>query len=233
MALDSPADALGTHATAVRDLLVEVVRNRHDLAADAHHAAATRYSLGFGTQWRDLLDDAREALTQRGFPVHKLPPGGYKIPVVNDCLVYVWRIPETPDALSKFASSPTRKNGFAAPPPPPMLFDPGFMDGEELAVEGAGAADDSGLGRALMAASATMPVVLVMVQSTPRQLQSIQWGVAVLDEDGKVEVRGQESIWEPEVVTDTDATEVESFDSGTPVLPAVGLQEQEGPQADA
>lgn len=231
MALDSPADALGSHATAVRDLLVEVVRNRHDLAADAHQAAATRYSLGFGTQWRDLLDDAREALTQRGFPVHKLPPAGYRIPVVNECLVYVWRIPEAPDALSKFASSPTRKNGFAAPPPPPMLFDPSFMDGEQAAATDA--VDDSGLGRALMAASVTMPVVLVMVQSTPRQLQSIQWGVAVLDENGKVEVRGQESIWEPEVVTATDATEVESFDSGTPVVPTVALQEQEGPQADA
>lgn len=41
-----------------------------------------------------------------------------------------------------------------------------------------------------------MPVVLVMVWSTPRQLQSIEWAVAVLDDSGKVELRGRESLWE-------------------------------------
>src|SRR5690606_4355418 len=122
----SPASALGPHAHGVRDLLVGVVRARHDRAAEAHQASGSRYSMGFGSQWRDLLDDALEALSGRGFLSHKLAPAAYELPVVNDCLIYVWRVPDTPDAVRGFASSPTRKNGFAARPPDPMLFEPGF-----------------------------------------------------------------------------------------------------------
>ena len=73
-----------------------------------------------------------------------------------------------------------------------------------------------------------MPLVLVMVESTPRQLQSIDWAIAVLDEAGKVELRGRECIWEPEFVADDAASDVESFDSGTPVAPVVELQNRIG-----
>jgi hypothetical protein len=78
-----------------------------------------------------------------------------------------------------------------------------------------------------------MPVVLVMVESTPRQLHSIEWAVAVLDGEGKVELRGQEIIWEPEPVADGKASVVESFDSGSPVEPKVEAREQEGSAPDA
>jgi hypothetical protein len=72
-----------------------------------------------------------------------------------------------------------------------------------------------------------------MVESTPRQLQSIEWAVAVLDGEGKVELRGQEAIWEPEPVADGNASGIESFDSGVPVAPKVEPREQEGPGPDA
>ena len=78
-----------------------------------------------------------------------------------------------------------------------------------------------------------MPLVLVMVESTPRQLQSIEWAVAVLDDAGTVQLRGQETIWEPEFVVDGAGSGVESFDSGTPVAPVVELQRQDRPQPDA
>ncbi|MER7544713.1 hypothetical protein ABTW95_17065, partial [Spirillospora sp. NPDC127506] len=104
----SPAEALGSHAPGARDLLVEVVRSRHDREAEAHLAKGSRYSMGFGSQWRDLLDDALEAMADRGYQSHKLAPAGYELPVVNDSLIYVWRVPGTPDAVSRFASSPTR-----------------------------------------------------------------------------------------------------------------------------
>lgn len=231
MVPDSPADALGSHAANVRDVLIEVVRSRHDRFAEAHQMSGSRYTMGFGSQWRDLLDDAQDALTRRGFVSHKLTPAGYKLPVVNDCLVYVWRVPDTADAVSLFASSPTRKNGFTAQPPDPMLFDPSFMDGVEPDDD---APDDGGLGRALMAVSDTMPLVLVMVQSSPWQLQSIEWAVAELDEEtGTVKLHGQESIWQPEPIVEAEATDVESFDSGAPVVPVIEPQKQEGSHPDA
>lgn len=161
----SPAEALGSHTPGVRDVLVEVVRSVHGRFAEAHLVSESRYAIDFGTQWRDLLADANEALVDRGFQSHKLRPAGYKLPVVNDCLIYVWRIPDSADP-GDFASSPTKKNGFTAQPPDPTLFDP-VTGGERVEPE------QPGLERVVRAAGEVMPVVLVIVHSSPRQLQSI------------------------------------------------------------
>lgn len=230
MVLDSPAEVLGTQAPVLRDLLVEVVRARHALAAEAHVVSESRYAMGFGSQWRDLLDDTRDALRDRGFRSAKLAPGGHAIPVVNDALVYVWRVPNNPAAVSEFASSPTRRNGFTTPPLDPALWEPSLAEGQQPAED---TAEGSEIGPVLLAAGDSMPLVLVMVESTPRALQSISWAVAVLDGEGKVELRGQEAIWEPEPVIDDATDGVESFDSGAPVGPKVEPREQEGSGPDA
>lgn len=229
MVQDSPAQALGADAAGVRDVLVDVVRSRHERSAEAHQVSGSRYSMGFGGQWRDLLDDTNDAFASRGFRSHKLAPAGYQLPVVNDCLIYVWRVPGGAD-VSNFASSPTRGNGFTASQPQPMLLEPSFVDGREQVDEDPEEAD---LEHVVMEVSDKMPLVLVMVQSSPRQLQSIQWAIAVLDEAGKVQLHGQESIWVPEAAVVGEASEVESFDSGTPVAPVVELRKQEGPHSDA
>lgn len=223
MAPNSPVDALGSHTHVVRDVVVDVVRTRHAYSADAHQTARTRYGSGFGTQWRDLLDDAHEALTDRGFRSHTLAPGGYTIAVVNDCLVYVWRVPDTPGAVRNFASSPTRLSGFVAPPPPEMLWEGDIPE----KVETGRVAPETTI--MLEAVREKMPLVLVMVWSTPRQLQSIEWAIAELDGDGKVQLHGQETLWEPEIVANEVTADVESFDSGAPVVPVVALQTQDRP----
>jgi hypothetical protein len=230
MVPNSPVDALGVQAPGVGQLVVDVVRARHDKSAGAHQAADTRYEMGFGTQWRDLLDDICEAFADRGFQFHKLTPGGHKIPIVNDCLVYVWRVPDQPDAIAKFASSPTRQAGFAAVPPPAMLWEASLVDDAEP-VEAA--VDGNEVERIVRSVDGTMPVVLVTVESTPRMLQSIQWAIAVLNDTGNVELHGVECIWEPELVDVSAASDVESFDSGTPVAPVVELQKQDRPGTDA
>lgn len=230
MVPDSPVDALGAQGVGLRDLLVEVIRSRHDQAAEAHQISGSRYAMGFGTQWRDLLDDTHEALQNRGFQSHILLPAGHKIPIVNDCLVYVWRVSLSADAVADFASSPTRRNSFTAPPPAPMLFDPSFVDaGESIDLTD----DASELERLVRTAGGRMPLVLVMVRSTPRRLHSIEWAVAELDHASMVQLRGQEILWEQESVTEDAVSSVESFDSGAPVVPAVELQPQEGAEPDA
>lgn len=230
MVSDPPADVLGPHAQGVRDTLVEVVRSVHDRFAEAHAVSRSRYGMGFGSQWRDLLDAAHDEITGYGFQTHTLTPGGHKVPVVNGCLVYVWRVPGDPDAVSKFASSPTRQSGFATPPPPAMLFEPTFSDEAESDEGGVETAETETM---LEAVHETMPVVLVMVWSTPRQLQSIEWAVADLDDAGKVTLHGQESIWEPEFVAADAASDVESFSEGKPVQPVIEPRKQEGTDPDA
>lgn len=225
---DSPAAALGPEAPRLGDLLVGVVRARHALAAEAHLVSESRYAMGFGSQWRDLLDDTRDALRERGFRSWKLAPGGHEIPVVNDCLVYVWRVPNNPNAVNEFASSPTRRSGFATPPLDPVLWEPSLS--EEPAQD---TTSEGEVGPVLQAVGDSMPLVLVMVESTPRQLQSIEWAVAVLDGEGKVELRGQKAIWEPEPVAAGVASRVEPFDSGLPVEPKLEAREQEGSGPDA
>ena len=230
MGHDSPPVALGPDARGLRDLLVEIVRARHARAAEAHLVSESRYAMGFGSQWRDLLDDTRDALKDRGFRSCKLAPGGHEIPVVNDCLVYVWRVPNNPNAVSEFASSPTRRNSFTTAPLDPALWEPSLSEEQEPTQN---STYEGEVGPVLRAVGDSMPLVLVMVESTPRQLQSIEWAVAVLDGEGKVELRGQEAIWEPEPIADGNASGVEAFDSGSPVVPKVEPREDEGSGPDA
>lgn len=230
MVAGSPAEALGSHASGVRGALVEVVRSVHGRFAEAHLVSGSRYGMGFGSQWRDLLDAAHDEVTKHGFPTHTLTPGGHKVPVVNGCLVYVWRVPEDPDAVSKFASSPTRQSGFVASPPSAMLFQPTFPDEPESTE---GDADTAETETMLEAVRGAMTVVLVMVSSTPRQLQSIEWAVADLDAVGKVWLHGHETIWEPEFAADGAASDVEPFSAGSPVEPVVEARKQEGTDPDA
>lgn len=226
---DSPSAALGAEAEGLRRLLVETIEARHALAADAHLVSESRYGMGFGSQWRDLLDDTREALVNRGFESCRLAPGGHDIPVVNNCLVYVWRVPSQPDAVSEFASSPTRRNSFAVPPPEPGLWEPSLSD-EQSTVDNR---NEGEVGQALRAVGDAMSVVLVMIESSPRRLHSIDWAIAVLDEHGKVELRGTEPIWVPEWEVDVTQSDVESFDSGKPIEPTVEAREQEATDPDA
>lgn len=226
MPQDSPVNLLGAQAPRVRDLVVDVARSRHDRAAEAHQVSGSRYGMGFGSQWRDLLDDANDAFIESGFRSHKLAPGGHKVGVVNDCLIYVWRVPDDPNAVRDFASSPTRQSGFVAQPPPPMLWEGNLPEQAEPAERASAAAETASI---LEAVGDTMPLVLVMVWSTPRQLQSIEWAVAVLDGSGKVELRGQEPLWAPELVADPVSWEVESFDSGVPGGPTIEPRKQDRP----
>lgn len=198
----SPAHALRTHADGVRELVIDVVRSVHDRYAAAHLASGSKYGMVFGSQWRDLLDEAADALTGRGFESYRLPPGGHRVGIVNECLVYVWRVPEDPNATANFASSPTRQNGFGAPPPPAMLWEPASGEDVDAPESSADSDDTDSTATVLAAVGGPMPVVLVMVRSVPWSLQKIEWAIAELDADGKVQLRGQDSIWEPELVVD-------------------------------
>ncbi|MFT4127766.1 MAG: hypothetical protein QM662_16250 [Gordonia sp. (in: high G+C Gram-positive bacteria)] len=212
-----------------------MVLTRHRYAAEAHQAAHTRTTRGYSTLWHDLLVDVQEAFGGRGCDLYKLAPAGYKVPIVNGCILYVWRIPVSNDP-AHFATSPTKMSCFDAVVPEPALFDAAFVGASSVP---AGDSVDEpeqevDLSAVVSSVDGTVPVVLVMVDSSPQQLRSIGWAVAELDrESGEVGFHGQETIWQPEPVVESDATGVESFDSGTPIPPAVEPREQEGTDPDA
>lgn len=233
MVPNSPAHALGNQTEGVRDLMIDVVRTMHDRFAAAHLVSGSKYGMGFGSQWRDLLDEAHAALIARGFESYRLPPGGHKVGIVNGCLIYVWRVPEGPNAIANFASSPTRQNGFVAPTPPAMLWEPTFDEDVDPLKSSTDARERESTATLMAAVGDPMPVVLVMVYSVPWQLRKIEWAVVELDAEGKVELHGRHSIWEPERVVDDATSDVESFDSGTPSAPVVELQTQDRPGSDA
>lgn len=233
MVPNSPAHALGNQTDGVRDLMIDVARTLHDRFAAAHLVSGSKYGMGFGSQWRDLLDEAHDALTGREFESYRLPPGGHKVGIVNGCLIYVWRVPEDPNAVANFASSPTRQNGFVAPTPPAMLWEPTIDEDVDQLESSADARETESTATLMAAVGDPMPVVLVMVHSVPWQLQKIEWAVAELDAEGKVELHGRHSIWEPELVADDATSDVESFDSGTPAAPVLELQTQDRPGSDA
>lgn len=232
---DSPADAFGSYAATIRDVVVDVVRARHSYAADAHQAAHTRNSRGYSTLWQDLLIDVQEAFVDRGHVLHRLAPAGHKVPIVNGCLVYVWRVPVSGDPVH-FASSPTKMSCFDASFPEPTLFGPDLMD--PSASTGPGSASEPeqtvDLETVMSSVDGKMPVVLVKIYSSPRRLQAIDWAVAELDrESSVVSYHGEEAIWQAEPAAQSDTSEVESFASGAPVEPAIEPREQEGTKPDA
>lgn len=218
MGYTTPAEALGEHAGMARELIIDVVQARHESAADGHDAAKTRFLSFFGSQWRDLLCDARDAFKERGFDVHKLTPGGYSLPIVNDALIFVARIPDGVDVGRDFASSKTRMSSFFARREP-QLFGNSFMGGGE---EARNADELERFEKMVEAAGAVMPVVLVMVHSTPRQLSSIDWAVAEY-RVGEVHLHGEESIWSEDFAGERVDIDVEAFDSGVPEAPVVAL----------
>ncbi|MBZ4488074.1 hypothetical protein LQ938_11645 [Microbacterium sp. cx-55] len=219
MVLSSPAEALGDHATLARELIVELVQDRHERSADAHDAANTRYGILFGSQWRDLLRDSYDAFKERGFGSYKLTPGGYSLPVVNDALVFVTRMPEDAEAIEGFASSKTRAGSFFVQPTLD-LFGDSFIEGGD---EPRNAEERERFEKLAKAAGAVMPVVLVMVHSSPRQLTSIDWAIAEY-RAGLVHLHGKDTIWSHEFAGEGVAVDVESFDSGVPEAPVVALQ---------
>jgi hypothetical protein len=114
-----------------------------------------------------------------------------------------------------------------------MLFEPD-LDGEPEADGAAATAIERDMVEQLVrAVDETMPVVLIIIRSSPRQLQSIEWAVAELAADDTVSLNGLEVIWEPEADVDAALSDVESFDSGTPAVPAVGLRPMEGTDPNA
>ncbi|ROR55693.1 hypothetical protein EDD41_2973 [Luteococcus japonicus] len=79
-----------------------------------------------------------------------------------------------------------------------------------------------------------MPLVLVAVQSSPSQLQKIEWGVAELNaETGDVSLNGRAMLWLAELQTETPAKDVASFDSGVPTPPVLEPRKQEGTDPNA
>ncbi|MBF6293953.1 hypothetical protein [Nocardia farcinica] len=232
---DSPTDAFGSYAATLNEIIVDVVRTRHGYAADAHQAAHTRNTRGYSTLWQDLLVDVQDAFVDRGHDLHRLPPAGHKVPVVNVCIVYVWRVPASGDPVH-FAASPMKMACFNAPLPEPTLFGLDFMGpSTPTAVQSGSEPEQSaGLEAVMGAVDGKMPVVLVKVYSSPWQLQAIDWAVAELDrETGEVSYRGEETIWQAEPATESDASDVESFSDGEPIEPVVEPRKQEGLDPDA
>ncbi len=232
---DSPAEAFGSYAATASEVIVDVVRTRHGYAADAHQAAHARNTRGYSTLWQDLLVDVQDAFVGRGHALHRLVPAGHKVPIVNGCIVYVWRVPASGDPVY-FAASPTKMACFSAPLPEPTLFGPEFMGSSTptAAQPGSASEQSADLEAVMSAVDGKMPVVLVKVYSSPRQLRTIDWAVADLDrETGEVSYRGEETIWQAEPAIESEASGVESFAAGTPVEPIVEPREQEGVDLDA
>lgn len=236
MVPDTPADALGSHTVLVRSLIIQTVRDRHKCMVEAHQAASTRYQTLFASQWRDLLVDVCDALTSHGYPSYKLVPAGYRLGVVNRSLIYPWRVPATQHDVSKFASSLTRKNSFTALPPQAMLFgtDSGLVESTP--------ADDDSAQEAVLAelearaAAEAMPLVLVLIGSSPHQLSFIDWAIAMPGEDGQSVLSGRERLWEQHaqsVSGPASSVEAQAFNSGTPDVPHVSLRAQDRPEPDA
>jgi len=218
----TPAEALGEYYDVVCAVVVDLVRARTNNMIEANAPANSRYGMAFGSQWRDLLADSVDAFNARGFPIEKLAPAGYEVPVVNGCLVYVCR---KPNGRSKaaFASSATRRGGLD------LVTDSQYRLEYEDQIE-FDELRSTDLNEMVRRAPRSMPFVVVYVESSPNGLSSIVLAVLTLNPDGTTQFNHEEEILGVAEVTDAGATTtVVAFDSGAPVKPLIEPRPTEGP----
>lgn len=213
----TPTDLLGQNAEWVKQMLVSVMRKNHNQFASAQEESRSRHALVYGAGWRDLTDEVAQVFKQAGFHTHRIKPAGYEIPIVNECLIYAWRKPES-TRLSAFASSQTKRGLFDVPNWQQALFEPktgrddtDYRYEEELEIKDL-----------LTNVNRNRPVIVVIRESTPQSLQSICWAIAEFDADEReVNYRGWETLWSPDLAHEELDLNEESFDSGLPESPLV------------
>src|SRR5690606_42136336 len=104
----SPAEALGRHTDVVRSFVVDPIVDLHKRFAHAHEVSGTEHGDLFVAQWRDQLKAVAGEAASRGYRTRRVPPGGYRLPVVNNSLPHPWRIPASASSAPHLRSSPPR-----------------------------------------------------------------------------------------------------------------------------
>lgn len=175
----------------LREVVVESVCETHDRHAVAQNTINPKSQLAYGGSiWAELPSSLCVAVSQEFLDasITKYPRARYSLPVLNDCLLYVWRPAggQSPDEAPFFTSS-LRSGIFEAD----MVGEPTLF---EVQVEKDGASSE--IEDLLSAAdSEQRQVVLIAVTARSERLHTIEWGQVKRGGDSQLEWIGRETIF--------------------------------------
>ncbi|TQF65312.1 hypothetical protein FK531_22100 [Rhodococcus spelaei] len=187
-----PQAIFGDRVARLREVVVESVRETHDRHAAAQNTINPKSQLAYGGSiWAELPNNLCTAVRQEFLDttVTKYPRARYSLPVLNDCIVYVWRPAggQSPDEAPFFTSS-LRADLFDAD----VLRQPTLFETHVVDPEG----DLSDLEEVVTEADAEQrQVVLIAVTARSERLHVIEWGQVKRGKDSQLDWIGRESIF--------------------------------------
>jgi hypothetical protein len=181
----------GERAEELGDVIVESVRDTHERHAVAQNTINPKSQLAYGGSiWAELPNNLCRAV-RRAFldaSPQKYPRARYSVPVLNDCLLYVWRPRggQSPDEASFFTSS-LREDLFDGD----GVREPTLFDVDDVETESA----DELAGILREAENEQRQVVLIAVTARSEGLHSIEWGQVQRGQDFQLEWIDRETLF--------------------------------------
>jgi hypothetical protein len=187
----------GEDGVRVRELVPTIIRSAHDRMADAQSAAEMANAGVYGQVWLKCLKEFESVLGRLpSARLVKIKRATYKLVSINDVILFPWRYARDGAVEIKsrqFAGSDARRGVFLMTSSRSDAQLPIPFEHPELTAEEARYVEEEQ--RALLTAMAQhQRVVVVGFASSPASLYDVQWGEAVLAEDGKLELLNPESL---------------------------------------
>lgn len=176
----------------LREVIVESVCGTHDRHAVAQNMINPKSQLAYGGSiWAELPNGLCTAVIQEFLDasLKKYPRARYSLPVLNDCLLYVWRPAggQSPDEAPFFTSS-LREGIFDAD----VVREPTLFEVDDAEPDVAPSELEDLLSEA---DSEQRQVVLIAVTARSERLDTIEWAQVKRGQDSQLEWFGRETIF--------------------------------------
>lgn len=186
-------NTFGEYGPLIRTRVAEMVVEEHTASQDAQDASGHRSQGVYGQFWRGLIEKFEELGELPGAAMVRPGEAPYRLPVINDRVLFPWRFARSKDAelaTTRFVTSDARSTL-------PLMRLPAAQEALALSVPDPGLTDDE---RDLLDALrpddpqiASNRLILVAISSSFRGLFTAAWGEMQINGSGCIDTVGQ---WE-------------------------------------
>lgn len=223
-----PAELFGSPSEDIRKDVFDLVKGCHERLSDSQDASGMRTRGVYGQIWRATLEDFEFALMKYPGAQQITPKGAnYRVVAIGDTVIFPWRFAkDLSQSLqdTRFAVSDARLALFSLPfSEPPAELDLGlYASGSELSPDDETTVVESDL-RTLLD---SFRVVVVGFSSQPGRLHTVEWGEAMLGDEGYLVWAEHEQLMDSKATIQESMEEPQAFDEG-PVPPVFVIRKED------